>query len=201
MSYPLHHTQVSIIYTHTHTHTHTHNYMSLHIIIHVSTRTCHIHHKRRVAEVWHIAQFWVSYGICAIRLGGAREKYKDTCPFVCFWDSSWQSCHAWIMYRSVCRVILVEKLQFSFILISFSHRSMTLLTLLLSFLKMACLYESFTTSEHFCKLSKMYCFLVLFSTFFPSEVSEIRNFTIKHRSSYCTLFHPSISTYVVDHFR
>ena len=34
------------------THTHTHKlYISLHIIMHVSTRTCYIHHKRGVAEV------------------------------------------------------------------------------------------------------------------------------------------------------
>ena len=51
-----HHTQVSIIYTHTQ------NYISLHIIIQVSTRTCHIHHKRGVTEAQHIAHFWVSYG-------------------------------------------------------------------------------------------------------------------------------------------
>ena len=48
-----HHTQVSIIYTLTHK-----NYISLHIIIHVSTRG--------VTEVWHIAHFWVSYGRCAM---------------------------------------------------------------------------------------------------------------------------------------
>ena len=48
--------QVSITYTHTHTHTHTHTkhtqklYIYLHIIMHVSTRTCYIHHKRGVTE-------------------------------------------------------------------------------------------------------------------------------------------------------
>ena len=43
--------QVSIIYTHTHTHTHTNYiYIYLHIIMHVSTRTCYIHHKRGVTE-------------------------------------------------------------------------------------------------------------------------------------------------------
>ena len=37
---------------HLHTHTHTHKlYISLHIIMHVSTRTCYIHHKRGVTEV------------------------------------------------------------------------------------------------------------------------------------------------------
>ena len=37
---------------HLHTHTHTHKlYISLHIIMHVSTRTCYIHHKKGVTEV------------------------------------------------------------------------------------------------------------------------------------------------------
>ena len=58
-----HHNQGPIIYTHTHTHR---DYISLHMIIHVSTRTCHIHHKRGLTEVWHIACFWVSYGRCAM---------------------------------------------------------------------------------------------------------------------------------------
>ena len=57
--------------THTHTHTHTHTqiiyiYIYLHIIMHVSTRTCYIHHKRGVTEVWHMAHFWVSYGRCTM---------------------------------------------------------------------------------------------------------------------------------------
>ena len=62
MGYLLHHTKVSIIYTDTDTQ----NYISIHIIIHVSTRTCHIHHKRGVTEIWHIAHFRVSYGRCAM---------------------------------------------------------------------------------------------------------------------------------------
>ena len=32
--------------------------------MHVSTTTCYIHHKRGVAEVWHMAHFCVSYGRC-----------------------------------------------------------------------------------------------------------------------------------------
>ena len=49
------------------THTHTHKlYISPHIIMHVSTRTCYIHHKRGVTEVWHMAHFWVSYGRCTM---------------------------------------------------------------------------------------------------------------------------------------
>ena len=55
--------QVSIIYTHTQTHE---LYISLHIIMHVSTRTCYIHHKRGVTEVWHRAHFWVSYRRCTM---------------------------------------------------------------------------------------------------------------------------------------
>ena len=54
MDYLLHHTQVPIIYTQYN--------ISLHSIMHVSTRTCHIHHKRGVTAVWLIAHFWVSYG-------------------------------------------------------------------------------------------------------------------------------------------
>ena len=86
-----------------------------------------------------------------------------------------------------------------FILISSLQRSITLLALLLSFLKIACLHVSFTAYGNFYKLSKMHCLPVLSSTFFPSEVSENENSTIKHISTY-TLFHPSISTYAVDHF-
>ena len=47
--------------------THTHKvYISIHIIMHISTRTCYIHHKRGVTEVWHMAHFWVSYGRCTM---------------------------------------------------------------------------------------------------------------------------------------
>ena len=63
MGYLQHLTQVSIIYTHTHTQI---IYISLHIIMHVSTRTCYIHHKRGVTQVWHMAHFWVSYGRCTM---------------------------------------------------------------------------------------------------------------------------------------
>ena len=50
-----------------HLHTNIHIY-TLHFIhaIHISTRTCHIHHKRRVTEVWHLGHFWLSYGRCAM---------------------------------------------------------------------------------------------------------------------------------------
>ena len=33
--------------------------------IHISTRTCHIHHKRGVTKVCHFGHFWLSYGSCA----------------------------------------------------------------------------------------------------------------------------------------
>ena len=61
MGYLQHLIQLSIIYTHTHI-----LYISLHIIKHVSTRTCYIHHKRGVTEVWHMAHFWVSYRRCTM---------------------------------------------------------------------------------------------------------------------------------------
>ena len=66
MGYLQHLTQVSIIYTHTHTLNTQIIYISLHIIMHVSTRTCYIHHKRGVTEVWHMAHFWVSCGRCTM---------------------------------------------------------------------------------------------------------------------------------------
>ena len=56
---------------HLRTHIHAHKlyiyiYIYLHIIMHVSTRTCYIHHNRGVTEVWHMAHFWVSYGRCTM---------------------------------------------------------------------------------------------------------------------------------------
>ena len=63
MGYLQHLTEVSIIYTHTHTHK---LYIYLHIIMHVSTRACYIHHKRGITEVWHMVHFWVSHGRCTM---------------------------------------------------------------------------------------------------------------------------------------
>ena len=68
-----------------------------------------------------------------------------------------------------------------------------------SFLKIACLHVSFTAHENFYKLSKMHCVLIWFSTFQPSEVSEHRDPTIKHISTY-TLISSSINKYVIDLF-
>ena len=73
------------------------------------------------------------------------------------------------------------------------------LALPVSFLKIACLHVSFTAYENFYKLSKMHCLLIWFSTFLPSEVSENRDPTIKHISTY-TLISSSINTYVIDLF-
>ena len=64
------------------------------MIIHVSTRACHIHCKRGVTEVLYIARFCMSYGRCAIpgstmvRSEGlprrweseSRKKQQETCP-------------------------------------------------------------------------------------------------------------------------
>ena len=54
------------------------------------------------------------------------------------------------------------------------------LTLLVSFLKIACLHVSFTAYENFYKLSKMHCLLVLTFHFPIFRMSECRNPTIKH---------------------
>ena len=94
----------------------------------------------------------------------------------------------------------VEKLQFSLFLISCCQGILnsTWLSWYLV-LKIACLHVSFTAFENFYKLSKMYCLLVWFSTFQPSEVSENRDPTIKHISTY-TLISSFISTYMIDLF-
>ena len=96
-------------------------------------------------------------------------------------------------------LVIVEKLQFSFNMISSHLRSSTLLALPVAFLKIACLHESFTAYENFYRLSKNALSSELLSTFSPSEVSGIRNSTIKHISTY-TLAHLSIITYMGDHF-
>ena len=77
--------------------------------------------------------------------------------------------------------------------------SSTLLALLVSFLKIACLHVSFTAHENFYKLYKMYCHLVLTFHFPIFRMSECRNPAIKHISTY-TLVSLSINTYVTDLF-
>ena len=71
--------------------------------------------------------------------------------------------------------------------------------LLLSSPKIACLHVSFTAYENFYKLSKMHCHLVLTFLFLILRMSECRNPTIKHISTY-TLVSSSITTYVTDLF-
>ena len=73
-------------------------------------------------------------------------------------------------------------------------------SLLLSSPKIACLHVSFTAYENFYKLSKMYCHLVLIFNFLILRMSEYRNPTIKHISTY-TLVSSSIITYVSDLFQ
>ena len=85
----------------------------------------------------------------------------------------------------------VEKLQFAFSMISSLQRSQTFLALFVAFLKIACLHVSFTAHENFYKLTKNTLSSQLLSTFSPSELSEFRNPTIKHISTY-TLVHSSI---------
>ena len=52
----------SITYTQN---THIYTLHSIHDI-HISTRTCHIHHKRGVTEVCYFGHFWLSYGRSAM---------------------------------------------------------------------------------------------------------------------------------------
>ena len=80
-------------------------------------------------------------------------------------------------------------------MISSLQRSQTFLALFVAFLKIACLHVSFAAYENFYKLSKNALSSQLLSTFSPSEVSDIRNPTIKHISTY-TLVHSFIITYM-----
>ena len=94
----------------------------------------------------------------------------------------------------------VEKLKFSLFLISCCPEILN--SIWLSWyllLKIACLHVPFTAHENFYKRSKMHCLLIWFSTFQPSEVSENRDPTIKHISTY-TLISSSINAYVTDLF-
>ena len=77
--------------------------------------------------------------------------------------------------------------------------SSALLTLLVSFLKIACLHVSFRAYENFYKISKMHCHLVLTFHFLILRMSEYRYPTIKHISTY-TLVSSFINTYVTDLF-
>ena len=75
----------------THTHTHTHKlYIYLHIIMHVSTRTCYIHHKRGVTEFWCMAHFWMSYGRCTYldHLWDGQKDFLDVGQVRCFHEEA-----------------------------------------------------------------------------------------------------------------
>ena len=92
----------------------------------------------------------------------------------------------------------VEKLQFSLFLISCCQGILNASWLSwYLILKIACLHVSFTAYENSDKLSKMYCLLVLAFHFPIIRISEYRNPTIKHISTYTLI---SIITYVTDLF-
>ena len=94
----------------------------------------------------------------------------------------------------------VEKLQFSLFLISCSQGILNASCCPgFLFLKIACLHVPFTAYENFYKLSKMHCHLVLTFHFPIFRMSECRNPTIKHISTY-TLVSSFINTYVTDLF-
>ena len=97
-------------------------------------------------------------------------------------------------------VYIVENSSSRFYLISCSQGILnSSRLLLLSSPKIACLHVSFTAYENFYKLSKMHCHLVLTFLFLILRMSECRNPTIKHISTY-TLVSSSITTYVTDLF-
>ena len=97
-------------------------------------------------------------------------------------------------------LMLVENSSSRFYLISCSQGILnSSRLLLLSSPKIACLHVSFTAYENFYKLSKMHRHLVLTFLFLILRMSECRNPTIKHISTY-TLVSSSITTYVTDLF-
>ena len=98
-------------------------YISTHCIlsnIHISARTCHIHHKRGVTEVCHLGHFWLSCGRCAMSgspiglLVGPSSRQTDqatprkTLPSCMFLGVSWLLYHAWNTYRMSSRAILMK---------------------------------------------------------------------------------------------
>ena len=40
------------------------------------------------------------------RLNGTGGKYQESCPFCMLLGPLWQSRHAWITYRNICRVVV-----------------------------------------------------------------------------------------------
>ena len=111
MGYLPHHTQVSIIYTHTHT-----------IILHIPTYyTCQ--HKSMpqfgilhtsgclTVDVPCLHHLWDSQKDCP----GKKQIIWSMCkipgnmPLCMPLGPLWQSCHAWITYKSICRVVVNDK--------------------------------------------------------------------------------------------
>ena len=137
----------------------------------------------------------------------------------CQWSSRVNTCWAGIAFNSsssqlsrsrmLCtpwkcthclRAMPVENSSSRFYLISCSQGILnSSRLLLLSSPKIACLHVSFTAYGNFYKLSKMHCHLILTFLFLILRMSECRNPTIKHISTY-TLVSSSITTYVTDLF-
>ena len=84
-------------------------------------------------------------------------------------------------------------------MISYLQRPHNLFDSCANLLKAVCLHVSFTAYENFYKLTRNVLSSQMASTFIVSEMSEIRNPTIKHISTY-TLVYSYIITYMGDHF-
>ena len=100
-------------------------------IIHISTRTCHIHHNRGVTEVCHLGHFWLSYvryimsGSPTGHLvglsydGQTQQKIPEVYNIACFWqphDRNVRKRHSsdpdeqmdrWMCSLGVCLYVLV----------------------------------------------------------------------------------------------
>ena len=136
--YPYHTLKISIIYTKIYIylhitfyssyildfhHLHKNIYLSTHyvlFIIHISTRTCHTHHKRGVTEVCYLGHFWLSYGRCAmsgspigllvvlLRRQTDQATPRKILPSCMFLGVSWLIYNAWNNYRTSSRAILMK---------------------------------------------------------------------------------------------
>ena len=116
MGYSHHTLKISIIYT-KNIYLSTHNIL---FIIHISTRTYHIHHKRGVTEVCHLGHFWLSYGrramsrspigllVGPLRRQTDQAKPRKSLPSCMFLGVSWLFYQAWNTYRTSSRAILTK---------------------------------------------------------------------------------------------
>ena len=123
---------------------------------------------------------WIGCSSCHIVLAPQKPKNWRCCHFC------WTCCchivgnHQRIvmlfflsmLFLLVVVGIVVEKLQFSFSMISCLLRLLTLLALPVAFLKIACLHVSFTPYENFTNYLKMHCLLGCFPL---SLIRSIRN--------------------------